>query len=163
MSDDTWLAVAVGVAMAVGLVGTVVPVLPGLALVWAAALVFGLVDGFGGVGIGAMVVITALAAAGTAAGIVVPKRAAGNAGAARSSLLLGAAVAVVGFFVVPIVGFPLGGAVGIFVGEQARTGDRDLAWRATKATLTGFGLAALVQFLAGALMVVTWVVWLVAR
>ena len=160
--SDTTLAVLVGLAMAIGVVGTVFPMLPGLLLIWAAALVFGLVGGFGSVGIASMFVITALAAAGIAAGVVIPKKAAGTAGAARSSLFLGAAVAVVGFFVVPIVGVPLGGALGIFVGEQLRTGDSRLAWVATKATLTGFGLAALAQFGTGLLMVLTWVVWLVA-
>jgi uncharacterized protein YqgC (DUF456 family) len=159
---DTELAIVVGIAMAVGLVGTVLPILPGLLLIWAAALVYGLVGDFGGVGIAAMVVITALTIAGTAAGVVIPKKAAGDAGATRSSLLLGAVVGIVGFFVVPIVGFPLGGALGIFLGEQARTGDRQVAWATTRATLKGFGLAALAQFAAGVLMVLAWVVWLIA-
>jgi uncharacterized protein YqgC (DUF456 family) len=109
-----------------------------------------------------MVVLTVVGAAGIAAGIVLPRRAAGAAGAAPASLWLGALLAVVGFFVVPFVGVPLGGAVGIFAGEQLRTRDSAVAWRATRATLTGFGLAALVQFGAGLLMVVAWVVWLLA-
>jgi hypothetical protein len=159
---DTQLAVVVGIAMAVGLVGTVLPILPGLLLIWAAALAYGLLGEFGGVGIAAMVVITLLAAAGSAAGIVIPKKAAGNAGAARSSMLLGALGGVIGFFAVPIVGFPLGGTIGIFVGEMARTSDRRLAWKATRATITGFGLAALVQCGIGLAMVVVWVVWLLA-
>jgi uncharacterized protein YqgC (DUF456 family) len=159
---DTELAVVVGIAMAIGLVGTVLPILPGLLLIWAAALVYGLVGDFGAVGIAAMVVITALTVVGTAAGVVIPKKAAGDAGASRSSLLIGALVGIIGFFVVPIVGFPLGGALGIFLGEQVRTGDREVAWVSTWATLKGFGLAALVQFGAGLLMVLTWVAWLVA-
>ncbi len=40
---DTELAIVVGIAMAVGLVGTVFAILPGLFLIWAAALVYGLV------------------------------------------------------------------------------------------------------------------------
>ena len=152
----------VALVMAVGLVGTVVPVVPGLGLVLAAGVVYGLVEGFGSVGIAAIVVMTALASAGTAAGFVVPRRAAGAAGAAPASLWLGAVLALIGFFVVPVVGLPLGGAVGIFIGEQVRTGDAPAAWRATTATLAGFGLAALAQFGAGLLMVVTWVVWVLA-
>jgi uncharacterized protein YqgC (DUF456 family) len=160
--DHTTLAILVAVAMAVGVVGTVVPVVPGLALVWGAALVYGLVDGFGAVGVVAMVVITALAVAGTVAGIAIPRRAAGATGAAASSLWLGGALAIVGFFAVPVVGLPLGGALGIFVGEQLRTKDTGLAWRATRATLTGFGVAALVQVGAALAMVAAWVVWLLA-
>jgi uncharacterized protein YqgC (DUF456 family) len=160
--DDTTVAVLVGIAMAVGLVGTVVPVLPGLLLIWGAALAYGVATGFGTAGIVAFVLITALAAAGVAAGVVLPRRAAGAAGAAQSSLWLGGVVAVVGFFVVPVVGVPLGGALGIFVGEQLRTRDSAVAWRATWATLKSFGLAALVQFGAGVVMVAAWAGWLLA-
>ena len=152
----------VAVAMAVGLAGTVVPVVPGLGLVWLAGLAYGLAEGFGTLGVVAFTVMTALAGAGTVAGVVLPRRAAGAAGAAGTSLWLGAALAVVGFFVVPVVGLPLGGALGIYAGEHLRTGDRALAWRATRATLTGFGVAALVQFAAGVGMVLAWVVWVVA-
>lgn len=159
---DTLVAVLVGVAMAVGLVGTVVPVVPGLGLVWLAALAFGLARGFGTEGVAAMAVITALAVAGTVAGVVLPRRAAGAAGAAPTSLWLGALLAVVGFFAVPVVGLPLGGALGIYAGEHLRTGSAGAAWRATRATLAGFGLAALAQLGAGLLMVLTWGAWLLA-
>lgn len=159
---DSVVVVLVAVAMAVGVVGTVVPLVPGLTLVVAAALAYGVAEGFGGGGVVAFVVIVALGVAGTAAGVVVPQRAAGGAGAARRSLLLGAVGAVVGFFVVPVVGFPLGGALGIYVAERWRTADPGAAWRTTKATLKGFGLAAILQLAAGLVMAAVWVVWVVA-
>jgi uncharacterized protein YqgC (DUF456 family) len=74
----------VALLMAIGIAGTIVPLVPGLGLVAAAALGYGLIEGFGTVGVVACAVIVALGGAGTAAGIVVPKRAAGAAGAARS-------------------------------------------------------------------------------
>jgi uncharacterized protein YqgC (DUF456 family) len=67
--------------------------------------------------------------------------------------------AVVGFFVVPVVGLPLGGALGIYLAERVRTGDGRAAARATRATLVGFGLAALVQLGAGLAMIGIWLVW----
>ena len=158
MTEDSVVPI-VALVMAIGIAGTIVPLVPGLGLVAAAALGYGLIEGFGTVGIVAFAVIVALGVAGTVAGIVVPKRAAGAAGATRSSLLLGAAVAVVGFFVVPVVGLPLGGALGVYLGERMRLGDNDAAWRTTKATLKGFGVATLVQFAAGLAMAATWVVW----
>jgi uncharacterized protein YqgC (DUF456 family) len=158
---DTVVVVLVAVAMAVGVVGTVVPLVPGLALVVAAALAYGVAEGFGGGGVVAFVVIVVLGVAGTAAGVVVPQRAAGSAGAPRRSLLLGAVGAVVGFFVIPVLGFPLGGAIGIYVAEHWRTGDSGAAWRTTKATLKGFGLAAILQLAAGLAMAAVWVVWVV--
>ena len=152
----------VAVAMAVGIAGTVVPFVPGLGLVAAAAFVYGVVEGFDGHGGVFFAVIVTLAILGILAGVVVPKRAAGGAGASRTSLLLGAVGAVVGFFAVPIVGLPLGGAVGIFAAELARSGDRGAAWRTTTATLKGFGLATLVQLGDGLLMAAVWVAWVVA-
>jgi uncharacterized protein len=156
------VVVLVGVAMAVGVVGTVVPLVPGLALVWGAALAYGLVEGFGRIGTAAFALITALAVAGVLAGWVVPTRVAGAAGAARSSILLGAVAAIIGFFVLPVVGLVVGGVAGVYAGELQRTGSGAAAWRATRATLGGFGLAALVQLTIALTMAATWAAWVLA-
>ena len=156
------VVVLVAIAMAVGVAGTVVPLVPGLALVVAAALVYGVVEGFGAVGAAAFLVIVLLGVAGTLAGVVVPQRAAGAGGAPRRSILIGAVGAVVGFFVVPILGLVLGGALGIYLAERLRTGNSGAAWRTTKATLKGFGVAALAQLATGLAMAAVWVVWVVA-
>ena len=148
--------------MVVGLLGTIVPILPGLPVIVGAAVLYGIAEGFGFVGVLALVVIGALGVAGTIAGFVLPQRAAGGAGASNSSMLLGVAGAVAGFFVVPVVGVALGGALGIYLGERGRQRSHDEAWGATVATLKGFGIGALVQFGAGVAMVLVWVVWLVA-
>jgi uncharacterized protein YqgC (DUF456 family) len=155
------LEVLVGIAIAVGVAGTVVPVVPGLGLVVGAAFVYGVVGGFGVEGIVAFLVILALGIAGTAAGVVIPQRATAGAGAAQSSLVLGTIGAVIGFFAVPVVGLPLGGVVGIYAGELRRTGDTQQAWRATKAAVKGFGLAAVAQLGAGLLMAATWAAWVI--
>ena len=145
------------VAMLVGLVGTVVPAFPGLVLVAGAAVAYGVVEGFN---VLAVALIGLLFVAGTVAGFVLPSRAAGGAGAARSSLLLGFVGAVVGFWVVPVIGMAIGGALGIYVGERARSGgSHEVAWRATAATLRGFGIGALAQLAAGVLIVLVWVAW----
>lgn len=153
------LIALVGLVMAIGVAGTVVPLVPGLWLVVAAAAGYGLVEGFGPVGVAAMVAIVALAVAGAAAGVALPGRAASRTGAPRTSILAGAVGAVIGFFVVPVVGLPLGGVLGIFVVERVRTGDGATAWRTTKATLTAFGVATGIQLAAGMAMVLVWIGW----
>jgi uncharacterized protein YqgC (DUF456 family) len=87
---------------------------------------------------------------------------AGRAGAARSSIALGVVAAVVGFFVVPVVGVAVGGVAGVYAGELHRTRDRGAAWRTTRATLTGFGVAALVQLAIALAMAAVWAIWVVA-
>ena len=132
MDNTTALVVVVATAMAVGVAGTVVPFVPGLGLVWLAALGYGLAAGFGVAGWIAFLAITALAVGGFAAGVVLPHRAARGRGATSLSLILGSTTAVVGFFVVPVIGLPLGGVLGIFVGELLPRGQR-LSLRAAQA------------------------------
>jgi uncharacterized protein len=160
--EDSNLVPLLALVMAVGAIGTIVPLLPGLALIWGAGLVYGLAEGFGAVGVAAFAVMTALAIAAAVAGWVVPKRRATGAGASRRSVWLGILAAVVGFFVVPVVGLPLGGVLGIYVGEHMRTHDPGAAWATTRATITGFGVAALVQLAAALAMIAVWALWVVA-
>jgi Protein of unknown function (DUF456) len=47
------------------------------------------------------------------------------------------------------------------VGEHLRTRDHRAAWAATRATITGFGIAAVVQLAAALAMIALWVVWVV--
>jgi len=157
--DDADLVPLLAVVMALGAVGTVVPLLPGLALIWAAGLVYGLAEGFGAPGTVAFAAMTGLAAAASIAGWVVPKRRASGAGAGRASVWLGITGAVVGFFAIPVVGLPLGGVLGIYVGEHLRTRDPAAAWATTRATIIGFGVAALVQLAAALAMIVVWIAW----
>lgn len=151
--------VVVAAVMAIGLLGTVVPLLPGLALIWLAAVGYGLAAGFGVAGRVALAVMTVLLAAGTAAKYVLPHRYGAARGASRAALMSGAALAVVGFFVVPVVGLPLGAVLGVLLAEHHRTEDWPRAWRSTKAVVVGFGIGALAEMGAGVAMIGCWAVW----
>lgn len=152
----------IAAVMAVGLIGTVVPAMPGVLLIWGAGLVYGLLGGFGGgIGIAAMAVMTILLGAGLLATYALPRRAGERGGAARSSLRLGVIGAVIGFFVIPVLGLPIGGALGVLAGEYSRLGSWPLAWSATRGVIFGFGLAVLAEFAAGVGMVATWAAWVV--
>ena len=151
--------VLIGIAMAVGLIGTVVPVIPGLLLIWGAGLVYGIGAGFDTLGIVVFAVMTLLLGVGMAMSYVLPKRAGERGGAAKSSVRLGMVGAVVGFFVIPVLGLPIGGTLGVLVGEYSRLGQWPAAWATTRKVLAGFGLAVLAEFTAGVLMVASWVGW----
>jgi uncharacterized protein YqgC (DUF456 family) len=149
----------VGAAMVVGLAGTLIPVLPGLVLVWAAALVYGLAAGFGVIGWIAMVLITALLVAGLVASVRIPQKRAAQTltGWAR---ILPIVAAVVGFFVLPVVGAPVGFVTGVFVGNWAKARKAEAAWSATKVAMVGLLQAAGAQLAAGLSMIVVWLFWL---
>ena len=77
-------------------------------------------------------------------------------------LTAGAVGAVIGFFVVPVVGALLGGPAGIFVAELARVRDPSRAWASTLEALKGVGLGIVVQFVAGVAMIAVWAVAVLA-
>lgn len=154
---------AVAVAMAVGLAGTLLPFLPGLVLIWAAGLVYGLSAGFGTAGVVAFVVMSVLLVVGTAAQFVLPSWRGAARGAPASVLLAGAGLGVVGFFVVPVIGLPLGAVLGVLLAEYNRTQDWPRAWALTKQVVVGYGIGVLVEFGSGVLMILAWVAWLIAR
>lgn len=157
---DLGVIVLIGLAMALGLIGTLLPLLPGLPIIWAAALVFGLLEGFEGAGAVAFTLITLLAITGIAAGLVLPHRRVAARGAPASTVAVGVIAGIVGFFVVPVVGLVLGAVGGVLLAERARTNDWDSAWNATKDLMVGFGIGVAVEFAAGLAMIVCWVVWL---
>lgn len=149
----------VGTAVAVGILGTLVPVVPGIGLVWTAALIYGILEGFGLVGWMAMAVITGLAVAGLYASVRVPQRAASIGGIPLRGQLFAVGLAVVGFFAIPVVGAAVGFVAGIYL--VARRRDPTRAGAVTVATLRAMLLAAGLQFVAAMGMGLTWLVWVV--
>jgi uncharacterized protein YqgC (DUF456 family) len=159
VSSDTLLVVLVAIIMVIGVAGTILPILPGLWLIWAAALAYGLFGGFGIGGWIAMALITGLAAAGTASGVYLPQRRVASIGVPWWGQLTALVCAVAGFFIVPVVGAPLGFVVGILLVTLARERHVQGALAATWATLKAMLLASGLQFAVGLAMVALWVVW----
>ncbi|WP_045878151.1 DUF456 domain-containing protein [Pseudofrankia sp. DC12] len=149
--------VIVGVLMLVGLVGIVAPVLPGLVVILGAGLWWTVADG-GGVRWVVFAVMVVLAALGTVAKYVLPARATAGRGAPWTTLLIGAVGAVVGFFVIPVVGLIVGGLLGIYVAEAIRLKDWREALASTWAALVGIGIGLLVELTAGVLAALSWLV-----
>lgn len=152
------VVVVTAAVMLAGLLGVVLPFAPGLPLIWAAAVGSWWIAGMGAAGWVTTAVVTTLLAAAVAARFVLPSRGARSGGAPTSSLWTGLVGAVVGFFVVPVLGFVLGGVAGILVAERRRLGDWRPARRTTVAALRGYGMSVLVEIGAGVAMVATWAV-----
>ena len=159
MSADTVLVVLVAVVMVIGVGGTVLPILPGLWLVWGAAVFYGLLAGFGPVGWVAITFISGLAVGGTAASIYLPHRRAASIGVPWWGQVLALALSVAGFFFVPVVGAPLGFALGVFLATALTLHHIPGALAATGATLKGMLLTSGLQLAASLAMVAAWVVW----
>ena len=148
------LEVLVALAIAVGLVGMLVPVLPGSLLVGASIVVWALATG-GATAWVVLVLALALLVTGAVVKYLVPGRRLQRAGVPRGSLLAGAALGVVGFFVVPVVGLVLGFVLGVYLSEWRRLGHRD-AWPATLHAMKAIGLGVVIELTFGVLAAATW-------
>jgi len=151
----------VAVLMAVGLAGVVMPFVPGLPIIWGAALLYGIMTGFGGVAWTAMIAITLLVIVGMTASIVLPDRAGAASGASRATRLFAGLLGLIGFFVVPVVGFPLFACLGVLLAQYRETDDWQGAVDSTVAVLKGFGVGILAELGAGLAMVLVWIAWVV--
>lgn len=152
----TTVVILVALAVAVGLIGVVVPLLPGSLLVAVAIAVwaFALGETGGWVVLG---VSLALISAGVIVKYLVPGRRLQRSGVPNRTLLLGAAAGVVGFFVVPVIGLPLGFVAGVYGAEWHRLSQAE-AWPATVSALKAVGLGILIELTFTTLAAGTWVV-----
>lgn len=151
----------IALLMALGLAGVLVPFLPGLPIIWGAALLYGFLTRFGSLGWTAMAVITVLAAIGMAASLILPERAGAAGGASRSTRMFAGVTGLIGFFVIPIIGFPIGACLGVLLAQYRQTADPGEAVRATVAVIKGFGAGLVAELGAGLAMVLVWVAWVV--
>jgi hypothetical protein len=147
--------VIVGLAIAVGIAGVVLPVVPGALLVWAAITVWALA-------VGSTTAYAALAAATVLLGgaqvvkLLVPGRRLLNAGVPRRSIVAGIALAGIGFFVIPVVGFFVGFPLGIYLAERHRLGRHASARESTEQALRAIGLSIAIELSATVLAAGVW-------
>jgi uncharacterized protein YqgC (DUF456 family) len=146
-------------AVAVGLVGIVVPVLPGSLLILGAVLAWAVAVGET-TGWVVFAVATTFLVLGAVVKYAVPGRRMRTAGVPVSTLVVGAVGAVVGFFVIPVVGFVVGFVGGVYLAEVRRL-DPTAARATTVHAVKAVGLALLIELLAGLLAAATFAVGVV--
>jgi len=160
---DTGTAITIGAGalMAVGVIGIIVPILPGLLLCWLGVLLWA-VFGEGG---GGRWVVLAIATAVALTGVVIkyawPGRNLKRTGVPTRTVVAGGLLGLIGFFVIPVVGLIVGFILGVFLAERARLGETNLAWPSTKSALKAVGLSMLIELGAALTMVAVWIVGLV--
>ena len=145
-----------GLLIVTGILGIVVPVIPGLLLAVAGVLLWATERG--GAAWVVLTIVVVIYLAGLALQLLVPGRRLKAQGVGTGTLLLAVAIGIVGFFVVPVVGGPLGFVLGIFLVERARSGDGAQAWARTKHALRAVLTSMGIELAAGLLVAVTWVV-----
>lgn len=148
--------VLVALAIAVGLAGIIVPILPGGLLVFAAIAVWAWVEGttVSWVTLG---IVAALFIVAEVIKYAWPVKRMRRADVRTLSLVSGAVFGVIGFFVVPVLGLVLGFVLGVFLAELGVRRDSTRAWASTVHALKGVALSVGVELVGALASTVVWV------
>jgi uncharacterized protein YqgC (DUF456 family) len=149
--------IMVAVAIAIGLVGILVPLLPGTLLVWAAIAVWAFVVGTTAAWV-VLGVVTAILGAGILVKYLWPARRMKAADVSGRTLAAGAVLGVIGFFVIPVAGLLIGFVLGVYLAEFAQRRDQRRAWASTKHAVKGVALSVGVELGAALLATAAWIV-----
>jgi uncharacterized protein YqgC (DUF456 family) len=146
-------------AMLVGLL--VLPLLPGLVIIWAAALGYGLLAGFGVLGWIMFALITVLMLAGSIIDNILMGTSAHKEGAPWWVILLALLAAILGSFLIPIpiLGGILAALLTLFGIEWLRRKDWRKALASIKGMMLGWGWAFVIRFITGMVMIGLWLIW----
>jgi len=145
--------------MLVTLCGLIVPIFPGLIIIWLLTLLYGIVAGFGVLGAVLFVFITALAILGEISdNLLMSKKARQEGGRWRSIALAYIAGIVCSIAFTPLIG--IAGALGrLFLAEFLFSRDYRKALAVTKGMAIGWGWAFVLQFGIGLMMIALWAIW----
>jgi hypothetical protein len=151
MMDTLLWSISVGLIV-LGLLGTVLPVLPGTVLVWGGILLGAWIDDFTHVGVPTVAVVSVLAVLAWVLDYVAGLMGAKKAGASKLALLGAAAGTVIGLFMglVGVLFMPL---VGAAAGEYLAQKDQTRAVKVGFATWVGIMLGLIAKVVLAFIMV----------
>jgi uncharacterized protein YqgC (DUF456 family) len=145
-----------GIAIVIGIFGTIIPSVPGLILSWAGVLLWALFTDAGPAKWWAVAAATVLALFATVLKYILPGRRMAKAGVPGITLFAGTVVGIVGFFVVPVIGLFLGFVLGVFLAELIRLRDVGPAWPSTWKAIKAVGFSMMIEIGAGLLILAAW-------
>jgi hypothetical protein len=145
--------------MLVGLAGLIIPIFPGLVVIWIAALIFGILTGFTTLGWVIFAVLTVLMVVGNVADNIMMGTKARQGGASWLSIILGLLAGILGSLLIPPIGGIIGAPLVLFLAEYMRQRQVDKAFASTRALLIGWGWSFVIRFIIGLVMIGLWMIW----
>lgn len=154
--------------MGLGLIGAVVPLIPGPPLIWIGALLWAWADGFQRVGWVTLLILAVIAIPALLSDLLVTSLTGRKAGLSWRSIggaIAGGLIGGIALSWIPAVGTLLGAILGAIIGvvlvEYYTVHDWAQAWRAAKVYLFGFLLARVFEVVLCGLMIVVfiWSIW----
>ena len=149
----------------VGLIGTVLPILPGTVLILIGAFLYALVEGFQAVGWPTLLVLGVLTLLATTADLWASSVGAKMGGASGWSVVFGLLGGLVGLVIFSLPGAILGALAAVLLTEILRQDDWRQALKAGTGWIVGWLLSTILQVAIGVIMVAifAWQVVLGAR
>ena len=147
--NEVLLDLLVVAALVVAAVGILIPVLPGTFLALGALLVWVIATG-GAIAWTAFGVMALIIGAGQVLKYLLPHKSLTAAGVPGRSILVGGVAAIIGFFLIPVVGLIVGFIGGLYVAEHVRLREWSLAKESTWAAMKATGFSILIEL--GALL-----------
>ncbi len=145
-TTQTVVTVVVLVAMFIGLLGTVLPILPGPVLIFTAALAYAILDGFQTIAWPFVVVIGVLALLATGVDLLTSSLGARAGGASGWSIAAGMVGGLLGALLFALPGGILVALLCVLLAEYVRLRDWKPAARSSAGWLIGWLLSSVVRF-----------------
>jgi uncharacterized protein YqgC (DUF456 family) len=159
IANSGWFIPVLIVVMTLGLFSLLTYVVPGLTIIWVAILAYGIVFGFTtwtGVLFG---VITLLMLGGNLIDNLMMGKGAHDTGASWWSIILALVCGIVAsFFITPFGGIAVA-AVVILIIEWIRKKDFKEGLKSTGGIIKGCGVAVVLRFFIGMVMIGLWAIW----
>ena len=146
--------------MLIGLVGLIVPVFPGLVVIWLAALIYGITaGGFDTKGWILFILISVLALAGNVVDNIFMGAKARQSGANWASIWVSYAAGIIfSLAFTPLIGL-VATPLGLFISEFIHRKNWRYALDTVRALLVGWGWSFIARLVIGILMTGLWMVW----
>ena len=157
--SESILNIVILLTMLVGLLGLLIPIFPGLVIIWIGALAYGLITGFEFPAWLLFSILTVIMIAGSLLDNFVMGKQAHKQGASWLSIVLAILFGIIGTFIIPIIGGFLGAILAMFIAEWIRRKNWRDAINATTGLAVGCGWAVVLRFGLGVVMIVLWGVW----
>ena len=150
-------------ALIVGLLGLVIPIFPGLVIMWLGTLVYAILQNAAGNMTGwkwaIFGIITLLMITGSIADNIIIARKMRDKYVPWSSILFAfGASLVASLFFTPLIGL-VAAPVGLYLAESRRLKNNEAAIESTKAYMVGWGWAFGARFAIGLVMIGFWMIW----
>jgi len=144
-----------------GVIGVLVPIVPGTLLIWLTIVVYAIVERINGFAAVDWVTFTAITLIALVTGLAefwLPLLGAKVRGSSRRAILFGVVGGIIGTIALPLLGTIVGYALGVLLGEYHKLRDWDRALRASLNAVASWGVATAMQ-LGGALLILFIFIW----